>query len=82
MHHSADLGHMAIHVRMGCGIARWSPFTALAARNHVSIEITEHKICSRELVIRNPRRLDDEQIAARYAAGDVASSPHDKTCAD
>ena len=81
VHDAADLGHVPVDVGVRRGVARRAALAAGRARDDVAVEVAEDHVLGREVVVRDARRLDHEQVGAGHAARDVAAGPDDEPVA-
>jgi hypothetical protein len=76
VHDAADLGHLAVHVRVRRRVARRRSLAARGSRHDVAVEVAEDHVLGRQVVVRHPRGLDDEPVGAGHPARHVAAGPH------
>jgi hypothetical protein len=81
VHDAADVGHVAVDVCVRCRVARRAALPPGCRGDDVAVEVAQDHVLWREVFVRDARRLDDEQVGARYAAGDVAAGPHHEVVA-
>jgi hypothetical protein len=55
-------------------VARRAPLAARGARDDLAVERAEDHVLGRQVVVRHPRRLDDEEVVTG-----VAAQPPDRT---
>ncbi len=75
VHDSADLGHLAVDVCVGGGIARGAAVASGRAGDDGAVEGAQHHVVGSQVVVGDTGRLDHEVVGAGNAAGDVAARP-------
>ena len=81
VHDAADLGHVPVHVGVRGGVAGRAVLVAPALGRH-AVEGADDLVLGRQVVARHPARLDDEEVGAGHALGDVAAGPDHQAVAD
>ena len=82
VHDAADVRHVPVHVRVGCGVARGGTITSRCAENDLSVEVAQDHVLGRQVGVVDTAGLDHEQVGSRHPTRNVAAGPDDEGVPD